>query len=41
LPNGKTEKRSASPEDYTHIRWTVNTIPAGGSGSVGFQVRMK
>lgn len=41
LPSGKTEKRSAAPEDYTHIRWTVNTIPAGGSGSVGFQVRMK
>jgi uncharacterized repeat protein (TIGR01451 family) len=41
LPNGKTEKRSASPEDYTHIRWTVNTIPAGSGGTVGFQVRMK
>jgi uncharacterized repeat protein (TIGR01451 family) len=41
LPNGKTEKRSASPEEYTHIRWTVSTIPAGGSGQVGFQVRMK
>jgi uncharacterized repeat protein (TIGR01451 family) len=41
LANGKTEKRSASPEEYTHIRWTVSTIPAGGSGQVGFQVRMK
>jgi uncharacterized repeat protein (TIGR01451 family) len=41
LPNGKTEKRSASPEEYTHIRWTVSVIPARGSGSVGFQVRMK
>ena len=41
LPNGKTEKRSASPEEYTHIRWTVSVIPAGGSGQVGFQVRMK
>jgi uncharacterized repeat protein (TIGR01451 family) len=41
LPNGKTEKRSASPEEYTHIRWTVSIIPARGSGSVGFQVRMK
>jgi len=41
MPNGKTEKRSASPEEYTHIRWTVRVIPAGGSGSVGFQVRMK
>ena len=41
LSNGKTEKRSASPEEYTHIRWTVSAIPARGSGSVGFQVRMK
>jgi uncharacterized repeat protein (TIGR01451 family) len=41
LPNGKTEKRSASPEEYTNIRWTVSMIPAGGSGQVGFQVRMK
>lgn len=40
-PNGKTEKRSASPEEYTHIRWTVSVIPASGSGQVGFQVRMK
>ena len=41
LPNGKNEKRSASPEEYTHIRWTVSVIPANGSGRVGFQVRMK
>jgi uncharacterized repeat protein (TIGR01451 family) len=40
-PNGRIEKRSASPEDYTHIRWTVSTIPARGSGQAGFQVRMK
>lgn len=39
--NGKIEKRSASPEEYTHIRWTINTIPAHGSGRVGFQVRVK
>jgi uncharacterized repeat protein (TIGR01451 family) len=38
---GKIEKKSASPEKYTHIRWTVNTIPAGGKGKVGFQVKMK
>jgi len=41
MPSGKTEKRSASPEEYTHIRWTVSVIPANGSGQVGFQVRMK
>jgi uncharacterized repeat protein (TIGR01451 family) len=41
LPNGKIEKRTASPEQYTHIRWIVSVIPAHGSGQVGFQVRMK
>jgi uncharacterized repeat protein (TIGR01451 family) len=40
-PGGKMEKRTASAEQYTHIRWIVNTIPAGGKGQVGFQVRMK
>lgn len=41
LPNGTAEKRSASPEEYTHIRWTVSTIPVRSNGQVGFQVRMK
>ena len=41
LPSGKIEKRTASPEQYTHIRWTVSVIPAHGIGQVGFQVRMK
>jgi uncharacterized repeat protein (TIGR01451 family) len=41
LPNGKTGKRSAYPEEYTHIRWTVSVIPPRSSGQVGFQVRMK
>ena len=41
LPNGKVEKRTASSEQYTHVRWTVSVIPARGSGQVGFQVRVK
>ncbi len=41
LPNGKTEKRIASPEEYTHIRWIINRIDAGAKGRVGFQVRIK
>ncbi|MCX5848866.1 MAG: hypothetical protein NTW65_05410 [Deltaproteobacteria bacterium] len=41
LPNGKIEKKSASPEEYTHIRWTISVIPAGGNGQVGFQVKVK
>jgi uncharacterized repeat protein (TIGR01451 family) len=39
--NGKMEKRIASPEQYTNIRWTVSVIPARGSGQVGFKVRVK
>lgn len=41
LPGAKIEKRTASPEQYTHIRWTISMIPAHGSGQVGFQVRVK
>jgi len=41
LPGGKVEKRTASAEQYTHIRWTISMIPAHGSGQVGFQVRVK
>ena len=41
LPDGKVEKKIASPEQYTNIRWTINTIPAGGKGQVGFRVKMK
>ena len=39
--NGKMEKRIASSEQYTDIRWTVSVIPARGSGQVGFKVRVK
>lgn len=41
LPTGKLDQRVASPEEYTHIRWTIKTIPAGGSGKLGFQVKIK
>ncbi len=41
LPNGKSEKRTASPEEYTHIRWVIDRIDAGAKGTVGFQVRIK
>jgi len=40
-PNGSMEKRAASPEEYTHIRWVINRIDAGARGTVGFQVRVK
>jgi uncharacterized repeat protein (TIGR01451 family) len=34
--DGTTSVKSASPDQYTDIRWTVGTIPAGSSGTVGF-----
>lgn len=41
LPNGKTERRLASSELYTNIRWTIKEIPAGASGKLKFKVRVK
>ncbi len=41
LSNGRIESRTASPEEYTHIRWVINKIDAGAKGTVGFQVRIK
>jgi len=41
LVDGTVEKRTASPEQYTHIRWTVSQIPAGKSGTASFQVRVQ
>lgn len=41
LPGKKAEKKVASPEQYTHIRWVISTISAGGKGQVGFQVKVK
>ena len=40
-PNGSIDKRTASPEEYTHIRWIISRIGAGAKGAVGFQVRIK
>jgi uncharacterized repeat protein (TIGR01451 family) len=39
--NGSFEKRTASPEEYTNIRWVITKIAAGARGNVGFQVRIK
>jgi uncharacterized repeat protein (TIGR01451 family) len=40
-PNGTVEKRVASPETYTNIRWVIDRIPAGANGKVSFQVKVK
>jgi len=34
--DGTTSVKSASPDQYTDIRWTVDSIAAGSSGTVGF-----
>ena len=39
--DGKTQKRVATPEEYTDIRWTIPTIAAGEKGSVSFKVKVK
>lgn len=41
LPNAKIEKRVATPDHYTHIRWTVAQVPAGASGKLTFKVKVK
>jgi uncharacterized repeat protein (TIGR01451 family) len=39
--SGKMEKRVATAEEYTDVRWTIATVPAGGKGSVSFKVKVK
>lgn len=34
---GKTETRIAPPTEYTHIRWTINSLPPGGAGNVSYK----
>lgn len=41
LPGGGTEKHTARPEEYTDIRWTIKSVPAGGSGKLTYQVKVK
>ena len=39
--DGSSEKRTASPEEYTTIRWVISKIAAGAKGTAGFLVRIK
>lgn len=39
--DGKTQKKVASPDEYTDIRWILSSVPAGGKGSVNFKVKVK
>ena len=38
---GKLTKRPASAEEYTHVRWVISEIPAGGHGELAFRARVK
>ena len=40
-PSGYPFIKTASPEQYTNIRWVVKEIPAGKEGEVSFRVRLK
>jgi len=39
--DGKVEKRKATPDKYTDIRWKIKEIAPGKSGIAGFRVRVK
>jgi uncharacterized repeat protein (TIGR01451 family) len=39
--DGQVQKRVATPEDYTDIRWTIPSVAAGAKGSVTFKVKVK
>lgn len=38
---GAASKRKASPDQYTHIRWIIDEIPAGASGTLSYQAMIK
>ena len=38
---GVPVRKQASPEQYTHVRWIIATVPAGGSGELSYRVRVK
>lgn len=39
--DGTTVKRPARPEEYTHIRWSIERIGAGETGRLSYRVRVK
>ena len=39
--DGSEIEKAASPEQYTHIRWTVQTVPPGFGGIVGFEAMVR
>lgn len=41
LMSGTKVRHPASPEEYTHVRWTIRQVLPGGSGKVSFSVNVK
>lgn len=39
--DGSMEERLASPDEYTHIQWQVDAIPAKSSVQVGFRATVR
>lgn len=39
--DGRAQKKVASPDEYTDIRWTIPSVPAGEKGAVSFKVKVK
>lgn len=39
--DGNVEEHLASPDQYTNIKWVIETVPNGGSRSVGFKALVK
>lgn len=39
--DGSMTESEASPEQYTHIRWTLENVPAGFGGIVGFEAMVR
>ncbi len=41
-PDGSEAELQASPDMYTHIRWTISKpVPPGGTGAVSFKVKVR
>jgi uncharacterized repeat protein (TIGR01451 family) len=41
LMSGTKVRHPAAADDYTHIRWTIRHVPAGGTGKLSFKVLVK
>ena len=39
--DGSFEDRQAIPDQYTHVQWLLEIVPAGSSQTVGFKALVK